>query len=563
MDSGIRIEAQGSAAPAGGLTVPAAGAAAPRAARIPDPCALVIFGASGDLTHRKLVPALYALERQGLLPPGLAIVGVSRTPENVHALRNGLREALAPPPGGRAADEVVWARLAGRIRQVRGDIGQDATYGQLAELLAALDREGGTAGNRLYYMATPPAAFPVILRQLHACGLLARNRVLAERAGRSVDERAAGKLAAAGAPRGGSGWSRVVIEKPFGRDVQSARELNALAAEVLDESRTFRIDHFLGKETVRNILVFRFGNSLFEPLWNRKYISHVEITAAETLGVAGRGRFYDPVGVVRDMLQNHLLQVLALCTMELPITFGADDIRDARVALFRSLRPILPHEVPHCAVLGQYEGYRREDDVAPDSRTPTYIALRLLVDNWRWQGVPFYLRTGKRLARRSTDVSIHFQPIPLCLFGDEESCQQVRHNVLTLRIQPEEGIGLSFAAKRPGEEVDIATVNMDFSYARAFGGGTHDAYERLLLDALRGDATLFTRRDEIERCWSFVQPLLEATGAGGATDDGDGRAGAAGAAGADRLRTYAPGSQGPIEADELPRRDGHAWTPVR
>ena len=562
MESGIRIEARGSAAPAAGLAGPATAAtpAAARPARIPDPCALVIFGASGDLTHRKLVPALYALERQSLLPAGLAIVGVSRRPENVHALRAGLREALAPPPGGPAADEVVWARLAGRIRQVRGDIGQDATYGQLAELLAALDREGGTAGNRLYYMATPPAAFPVILRQLHACGLLARNRVLAERAGRSVEERAAEKLAAGGAAvgaaRGGSGWSRVVIEKPFGRDLQSARELNALAAEVLDESRTFRIDHFLGKETVRNILVFRFGNSLFEPLWNRKYISHVEITAAETLGVGGRGRFYDQVGVVRDMLQNHLLQVLALCTMELPITFGADDIRDARIALFRSLRPILPHEVPQCAVFGQYEGYRREDDVAPGSRTPTYIALRLLIDNWRWQGVPFYLRTGKRLARRSTDVSIHFQPIPLCLFGDEDTCQQVRHNVLTLRIQPEEGIGLSFAAKRPGEEVDIATVDMDFSYARAFGGGTHDAYERLLLDALRGDATLFTRRDEIERSWSFVQPLLEATEpAGGATDGAHD--------GGETLKLYAPGSQGPVEADALPRRDGHTWTPLR
>jgi len=526
VDHTVSIEAQGAAA-----------AAEP--ARVPEPCALVIFGVSGDLTHRKLVPALYALESQGLLPAGLAIVGVSRRPENVHALRASLRAALAPEPGGPVADEAVWARLAERIHQVRGDVGDESTYGELVSLLARLDREAGrSCGNRLYYLATPPQAFPVILRHLHGCGLLARNRVLAERAGARLGEVASTSRAAS--------WSRVVIEKPFGHDLASARELNALAAEVLDESRTFRIDHFLGKETVRNILVFRFGNSLFEPLWNRKYISHVEITAAETLGVGGRGRFYDQVGVVRDMLQNHLLQVLALCTMELPITFGADDVRDARVALFRSLRPILPHEVPQCAVFGQYEGYRREEDVAPDSRTPTYVALRLLIENWRWQGVPFYLRTGKRLARRSTDVSIHFQPIPLCLFGDEEACQQIEHNVLTLRIQPEEGIGLSFAAKRPGEEVDIATVNMDFSYSRAFGAGPPDAYERLLLDALRGDAMLFTRRDEVERCWSFVQPLLDAT-------DG-GEVG---------LASYPPGSQGPAEAESLPRRDGRAWTPLR
>jgi glucose-6-phosphate 1-dehydrogenase len=380
---------------------------------------------------------------------------------------------------------------------------------------AALRKALPPGGNRLFYLAMPPATFPSILRGLREAELLP--------------------------PPGRGPWSRIVIEKPFGRDLSSARELNRLLAGVVDESQVFRSDHYLGKETVQNILVFRFGNSIFEPIWNRKHVDHVQITMAEEIGVERRGRFYDATGVLRDVVQSHLLQVLALCAMEAPATFKADDIRDEKFKLLRSIRPIGEADVVH----GQYRGYRGEEGVGPASRTPTYLAMRLHVDNWRWQGVPFYARAGKGLQRRTTEVAIQFQRIPFCLFGDEEVCQRIEPNVLTLRIQPDEGIALRFAAKAPGEDVSVGTVTMDFSYARSFERPAGEAYERLLLDAMRGDATLFARRDGDEQAWALATPVLEAWEGGTAEP-----------------AFYERGSAGPREADELLRRDGRRWRPL-
>jgi glucose-6-phosphate 1-dehydrogenase len=491
--------------------------APPRRPTALDPCTLVIHGGTGDLARRKLVPALYNLAKDGMLPEKFAVVGLSRSATSADAFREQHREATAKF-SRTPVDPEAWRKFAEHLDCVAGDLRAPATYHRLAEKLAAIDQERGTGGNRIHYFATPASEFPELLDHLAASGLLGRKP---------------------------SPWTRVVIEKPFGRDLASARDLNALLARYLDESQVFRIDHYLGKETVQNIFVFRFGNSIFEPIWNRRCIDHVQITASETIGIEGRGRFYDETGIVRDMVQNHLLQLLATCGIEAPVSFAADDVRDEKVRFFRSIRRMTEKEVGRSVVLGQYRGYTQEPGVARDSRTPTYAALRFFVDNWRWQGVPFYVRTGKRLATRLTEIAIHFKEIPFCLFGRDHGCL-MEPNVLALRIQPEEGISLRFAAKAPGEELRSVPVTMDFGYARAFARPIREAYERLLRDIMRGDATLFWRRDEVERAWEVVMPILDRL-------DHDQTF---------PIRTYEPGSEGPAEADAMLAQASCFWTPL-
>ncbi len=488
---------------------------APPPALEPPPCVVVVFGATGDLTRRKLVPALYNLASCGHLPPHFALLGCARRPWSADEFRARLREGVSEFSRTGIRDP-AWDALAPALDFVSGDFADPATYTLLRERLAALDAAHGTAGNRLFYLAVPPDEFRAILTGLHAAGLIV--------------------------PPDAPAFSRVIVEKPFGRSLVTAHELNTLVGSVLDESQTFRIDHYLGKETVQNIMVFRFANSMFEPLWNRKYVDHVQITAAETVGVGTRGRFYESTGVLRDIVQNHLLEVLTLCAMEPPNSGHADDVRGEKLKVLQALRQPWSDTVPLDVVLGQYDGYRAEPDVAVDSRTPTFAAMRVFVDNWRWQGVPFYLRAGKRMKKRVTEVSFHMQPIPLSLFGDGNLCEHVEPNVLTLRIQPEEGIQLSFSSKLPGHDFTVAPVVMDMKYVESFGGEPPEAYERLLLDAMRGDATLFSRRDAVETSWSWIQPILDYCEANPAA-----------------LPTYGADSWGPAAADRLVQHDRRQW----
>ena len=482
-----------------------------------DPCVMVVFGASGDLTRRKLVPALYQLARDGQLPECFRMLGFARSPTDIDAFRRELHERAVQFARKRPIDESAWRSFSDCIEYHPGTYDDPDAYKALAERLRAMNMSCNVGGNRLFYLATPPSLYTTIVGHLHSAGLIHK-------------------------PGAGS-WSRVIVEKPFGRDLESARALNAFIADRFDEAQVFRIDHYLGKETVQNILVFRFGNAIFEPLWNRNHIDHVQITAAESIGVERRGGFYDATGVIRDFVQNHLLEVLALCAMEQPVSFRADAIRDEKDKVLRSLQSLLGSDIRRNVVTAQYRGYRKIDKVKPDSRTPTYVALKVMIDNWRWQGVPFFLRSGKHMTSRVTEVAIHFRSVPLCLFGREEICQRLESNVLTLQIQPEEGIRLKFGCKTPGDRLDVSNVLMDFGYARAFDKTPLDAYERLLVDAIRGDATLFARRDSVEHAWEFVTPILDEL-------EGDTSA---------PMLVYEPGTAGPPESDELLARDGRVW----
>jgi glucose-6-phosphate 1-dehydrogenase len=491
---------------------------------VPQPCSVVIFGATGDLTHRKLVPALYNLAADGELPPAVAVVGFARRPKTDEEFRKELEEAARKFSRQGVRDE-IWNTFSQAIYYHQSEFSDQDGYKKLAERLDKIDKERGTRGNRLFYFAAAPDQFEPILKNLKAAGL---------------------NKAAEGS------WARVIIEKPFGTDLASAQKLNRVVANAFAEDQTYRIDHFLGKETAQNILVLRFANAIFEPLWNTRYIDHVQVTAAETLGVEGRAGYYEGAGAMRDMVQNHLLQLLCLVAMEPPTDLSADAIRDEKVKVVRALRRITGPQVAKDTIRGQYAAgaisgksvpaYREEKNVDPKSNTDTFVGLRLNIDNWRWADVPIYMRVGKRLPKSGTEISVHFKKAPAVLFNKEAVV--LDQNVLVIRIQPDEGISLRMQAKIPGTSLRIEPVKMDFHYGTSFGKASPEAYERLLLDAMSGDATLFARRDEVEEAWAFVDPIEEAWHA---KKDAPG------------LYFYPAGSWGPEEADELLARDGRTW----
>jgi glucose-6-phosphate 1-dehydrogenase len=491
-----------------------------------DPATIVIFGGSGDLSKRKLVPALFELDREKQLPPATAIVGYARTGESDQTYRAEMKAAVAEFARKKPVEEAEWNSFASRLFFFRGDLQIPKNYAGLKDRLDAIEKERGLPGNRLFYLAIPPSTIGIVVANLGQAGFVYR-----------VD---------------GGPWSRVIVEKPFGRDLQTARALNEELSQVFRERQIFRIDHYLGKETTQNILVLRLGNGIFEPLWNRRYVDHVQITVAECLGVENRGKFYEEAGVLRDIIQNHVLQLLCLVAMEPPVAFDPNAVRDEKVKVLRSIQPQSPEEILRDSVRGQYGpgavdgqpvvGYRQEKDVNPMSLRETYAAWKVQLENWRWAGVPFYLRAGKRLTKRVTEIAIQFKTPPIALFRQVGVLRQ-EPNVLVLRIQPDEGVAWKFGAKVPGPVTKVDTVTMDFRYREFFGASQPEAYERLLMDAIHGDSTLFARRDEVEAAWEHVTPVLDVWRDNPPLDHPN----------------YEAGTWGPDAAVALLARDGRRW----
>ncbi|MBI2781174.1 MAG: glucose-6-phosphate dehydrogenase [Chloroflexi bacterium] len=495
-----------------------------RLERVPDPHITVLFGSTGDLSHRKVFPALAQLSRTNLLPADWALIAVGRRPFDDESFRAEVATSLKQYARV-ALDPDMERQFLGRITYHRGDFSDSASYDALSAKIEGMHLEQGTEANVLFYLATQPSAFPLIVSEIGRCGMDHEVH--------------------------GGGWRRIVVEKPFGRDLDSARKLNREMLRVFREAQIYRIDHYLGKETVRNLMVFRFANGIFEPLWNRRYVDHVQITVAESLGVEDRGAFYEETGAVRDVLQNHLLQLLSLVAMEPPATLAADALRDEKLKVLRAVAPASKANISRQIVRGQYgdgwvagnpvPGYRAEKEVDGHSETETFVAGRFEVDDWRWSGVPFYLRTGKRMAKRATEIAIQFREVPHRLFA--EAATDPQPNLLAIRVQPDEGILLRFGSKVPGLGLAIRPVTMDFTYGTAFSTDAPEAYETLILDAMLGDQSLFTRADEVEAAWSIVTPIHEAWVDGPAPEFPD----------------YAAGTWGPEAADDLLARDGRRW----
>src|SRR5579885_938169 len=488
-----------------------------------DPCAVVLFGASGDLAKRKVIPALYDLAAHNALGPRYALFGFARPSKTEDAFRAMTGEAVKSISEVGPIDPAKWQEFSRNLFYNTGDYGDQEAYAQLAKRLAELESERNLGGNRLFYLSTPPEVYPDIVEQLGRAGLAK--------------------------PSNQKSWVRIIIEKPFGRDLASAKELNQVVLNVFEEHQVYRIDHYLGKDTVQNMLVLRFGNGIFEPLWNRNYVDHVQITASETLGVERRGGFYETAGALRDMIQSHVLQLTSLVAVEPPASFDATAVRNEKLKILQSIRPYNLEMVAQSVVRGQYSpgvlngtklpGYREEPGVNANSRTETFVSMRVLIDNWRWAGVPFYLRTGKRLAKRSTEIMIQFRCAPHIVFRE----RQIEPNRLVLNIQPDEGISVSFGAKRPGTEMSIGNVTMNFSYREGFGESTRSAYATLVNDCVRGDATLFDRGDSVEAAWSLVEPILDVWSAAKTAT----------------VPFYPAGTWGPKESDQMLERDGRQW----